>query len=128
MYSPPPSQQHGNPNNNDWGKWAGVIGVGVLAVGVLYELFGQKKKVFISYDHSEDANYRRLLEAWDANSKFKFEFDHMSPRQAINSRSAATVKASLTSMMKRANYLLMIVGRRRIAAHGWPGRSIRRTT
>src|SRR5260370_13118833 len=109
MYGPPPSQQPGNPNNNDWGKWAALIGLGALTVGFLYEVFGQKKKVFISYDHSEDANYRRLLEAWDANSKFKFEFDDMSPRQAINSRSAATVKASLTSMMKRANYLLGIV-------------------
>ena len=31
--------------------------------------------VFISYDHSEDVHYKRLLEAWDANSKFDFEFE-----------------------------------------------------
>ncbi len=102
MYGPPPSQQPGNPNN-DWGKWAALIGLGALAVGFLYEVFGQKKKVFISYDHSEDANYRRLLEAWDANSKFRFEFDDRSPRQAIDSRSAATVKSALISMLEETH-------------------------
>lgn len=25
-----------------------------------------KPKVFVSYDHSEDVNYKRLLQAWDA--------------------------------------------------------------
>src|SRR6266566_6862796 len=104
MYGPPPSQQQGNPNN-DWGKWAALVGLGALAVGFLYEVFGQTKKVFISYDHSEDARYRRLLEAWDANSKFKLEFDDMSPRQAIDSRSAPAIKSALTPMLKRANHL-----------------------
>ena len=32
-----------------------------------------KPKVFVSYDHSEDANYKRLLQAWDANPDFDFE-------------------------------------------------------
>ncbi len=40
-----------------------------------------KTKVFVSYDHSEDALYKRLLQAWDANRDFDFEIDiaHRSP-------------------------------------------------
>ncbi len=34
-----------------------------------------RKKVFISYDHSEDVRYKRLLDAWDANTSFEGE-DH----------------------------------------------------
>lgn len=33
-----------------------------------------KPKVFVSYDHSEDVLYKRLLQAWDANPDFAFEF------------------------------------------------------
>jgi len=69
-----------------------------------------KKKVFISYDHSEDVHYKRLLAAWDANSNFEFEFDDRSPGTAINSTNASTIKANLTRMMKDATYLLVIVG------------------
>lgn len=69
------------------------------------------KKVFISYDHSEDVHYRRLLQAWDANSNFSFEFDDRSPTVAINSSAAPVVQAALTRKMKEADYLLVIVGR-----------------
>jgi hypothetical protein len=68
------------------------------------------KKVFISYDHSEDVHYRRLLQAWDANSNFAFEFDDRSPTVAIDSIDAAVVKAALTKKMIEADYLLVIVG------------------
>lgn len=71
-----------------------------------------KRKVFISYDHSEDVHYKRLLEAWDANSSFDFEFDNRSPHVAINSADAGRVKAALTMMMKSADYLLVIVGKK----------------
>lgn len=53
------------------------------------------RKVFISYDHSEDVQYRRLLQAWDANSNFNFEFDDRSPTVAINSRDAPVIKRHL---------------------------------
>ena len=69
-----------------------------------------KKKVFISYDHSEDATYKNLLKAWDANSNFEFTFDQRSPDVAIDSTNAATIKATLTTMMKSADYLFVIVG------------------
>jgi hypothetical protein len=69
-----------------------------------------KKKVFVSYDHSEDLKYKNLLKAWDANDNFDFEFDQRSPDEAIDSENAPTIKQSLTRMMKDADYLLVIVG------------------
>ncbi|WP_248802733.1 TIR domain-containing protein [Pseudomonas sp. MWU13-2100] len=69
-----------------------------------------KHKVFISYDHSEDALYKRLLQAWDANDKFDFEFDSRGPDVAINSTEASVIQASLTKMMKSATHILVIVG------------------
>ncbi|MER9164682.1 TIR domain-containing protein [Mesorhizobium sp. M0715] len=69
-----------------------------------------KPKVFVSYDHSEDAHYKRLLQAWDANPDFDFEFDSRGPDVAINSTDAAVVKARLTTLMKAATHLLVLVG------------------
>lgn len=69
-----------------------------------------KKKVFVSYDHSEDVHYKRLLQAWDANSSFDFDFDTRGPDVPIDSEEASTIKGSLTTMMKAADYLLVIVG------------------
>jgi hypothetical protein len=71
-----------------------------------------KKKVFISYDHSEDLHYKNLLKAWDANSDFEFEFDQRSPDDAIDSSNATTIKQSLTRMMMEADYLLVIIGKK----------------
>ncbi|CAD2250648.1 TIR domain-containing protein [Xanthomonas arboricola] len=69
-----------------------------------------KHKVFISYDHSEDAAYKRLLQAWSANDKFDFEFDSRGPNVAIDSTEASVIQASLTKMMKSATHILVIVG------------------
>ena len=69
-----------------------------------------KRKVFVSYDHSEDAHYKRLLQAWDANPDFDFEFDSRGPDVPIDSSDAAKVKQSLTTMMKGATHLLVLIG------------------
>lgn len=69
-----------------------------------------KLKVFVSYDHSEDVHYKRLLQAWDANPDFDFEFDSRGPNVAINSSDASVVKQSLTRLMKDATHLLVLVG------------------
>lgn len=69
-----------------------------------------KKKVFVSYDHSEDSHYKRLLQAWDANPNFDFEFDSRGPNVAIDSTDAAAIKAALTTKMKSATHLLVLVG------------------
>lgn len=69
-----------------------------------------KKTVFVSYDHSEDLRYKDILRAWDANDNFDFEFDQRSPNVAIDSEDASVIKTSLTTKMKQADYLLVIVG------------------
>lgn len=68
------------------------------------------KKVFVSYDHSEDAHYRDLLRAWDANTDFDFEFDLRSPTVAIDSNEASVIQATLTKKMKESEFILVIVG------------------
>jgi MTH538 TIR-like domain (DUF1863) len=68
------------------------------------------KKVFVSYDHSEDAHYRDLLRAWDANTDFDFEFDLRSPTVAIDSSEASIIQGTLTRKMKEAEYILVLVG------------------
>lgn len=74
------------------------------------ENFMAGKKVFVSYDHSEDVHYKRLLQAWDANTSFDFDFDSRGPDVPINSTDAARIQAALTTKMKEADYLLVIVG------------------
>jgi hypothetical protein len=69
-----------------------------------------RKRVFVSYDHSEDALYKRLLQAWDANPDFDFEFDSRGPNVPINSNDAAVIKQRLAQMMKGSTHLLVIVG------------------
>jgi hypothetical protein len=69
-----------------------------------------KTKVFVSYDHSEDVLYKRLLQAWDANPEFDFEFDSRGPDVAIDSDDAAVVKSALARLMKSATHLLVLVG------------------
>lgn len=68
------------------------------------------KKVFISYDHSEDRHYKELLRAWDANTDFDFEIDTRSPNLAINSVDAGVIKSALTKKMKESKYLLVLIG------------------
>lgn len=84
-----------------------------------------RQRVFVSYDHSEDVHYKRLLQAWDANPEFDFEFDSRGPNVPINSDHGATVKQSLTRMMKGATHLLVLVGAQ-TAASTWVNWEIER--
>lgn len=68
-----------------------------------------KKKVCISYDHENDKHYRYLLEAWDANDSFEFEFNNKTPAE-INSENVSRIKAGLTTKIKEAGYLLVLIG------------------
>jgi hypothetical protein len=68
------------------------------------------KKVFVSYDHSEDVHYKYLLQAWDANTDFDFEFDQRSPNKPIDSIDAPVIQGALTKKMKESDYILVIIG------------------
>ncbi len=86
-----------------------IVGAGLLLVAWIRDIMA-KPKVFVSYDHSEDVHYKRLLQAWDANPDFDFDFDSRGPDVAIDSRDAGVVKAALTAKMKSATHLLVLVG------------------
>jgi hypothetical protein len=68
------------------------------------------KKVFVSYDHSEDVHYKYLLQAWDANTDFNFEFDQRSPNVPIDSNASSVIQGALTRKMKETDYILVIIG------------------
>jgi hypothetical protein len=68
-----------------------------------------KPRVFVSFDFENDVHYKRLLEAWSANSRFQFIFQDMTP-QEIQSDSVARVKAVLTAKVKTATHTLVIIG------------------
>ncbi|WP_201547256.1 TIR domain-containing protein [Psychrobacter immobilis] len=68
-------------------------------------------KVFISYDHSEDARYKHLLQGWSNHPNFDFEFDNRSVKTPINSEDASRVKAGITIKLKQATHLFVIVGK-----------------
>ena len=78
---------------------------------LIQDEFVMAHKVFISYDHSEDAHYKYLLQAWSNHPRFVFEFDNRSVQTAINSEDASRVKAGISSKMKEATHLFVIVGK-----------------
>jgi len=69
-----------------------------------------KKKVFVSFDYENDKHYKFLLQAWDANPNFEFNFSDLSS-QEINSWSISRIKAALTTKINKATYTLVIVGK-----------------
>jgi MTH538 TIR-like domain (DUF1863). len=69
-----------------------------------------KKKVFVSFDYDNDRNYKYLLEAWDANPNFEFNFSDKSAHE-INSENVGRVKAGLATKINESTALLVIIGR-----------------
>lgn len=74
------------------------------------------KRVFVSFDFENDKRYKYLLEAWNANPRFIFEFADATPRE-INSDNVGRVKAALTAKIKQATHTLVIIGREANAPH-----------
>lgn len=68
------------------------------------------KKVFVSFDFDNDKHYKYILEAWDANPNFEFEFNDTTSHE-IKSNDVSRVKAALTAKIKEAAYTLVIVGK-----------------
>lgn len=68
-----------------------------------------KKRVFVSFDYENDKRYKYLLEAWDANKEFDFEFYDLTPTE-IQSEDIGRIKAGLTSKINQATYSLVLVG------------------
>lgn len=69
-----------------------------------------KKKIFISYDYSNDSKHKNLLKAWDANGAFDFSFKDRSADVSVNSHDAAVIKRAISAKINSATYFLCIVG------------------
>lgn len=68
-----------------------------------------KKKVFVSFDYTNDKHYKHLLEAWDANKNLDFTFNDCSSDE-IHTNSVSVVKAALTRRINTTTYTLIIIG------------------
>lgn len=68
-----------------------------------------KKKVFVSFDYTNDKRYKFLLDAWDANKNMDFVFNDCSSDE-IQSNIISTIKAGLTRRINTTTYTLVIVG------------------
>lgn len=91
--------------------WAIGAVVAVILGKLLWPLLPKNPpKVFVSYDHSEDAHYKRLLAAWNKNRRFNFEMEEHSPTEPIDSKKSAVVKKALEKRLKDSEHLLVIVG------------------
>jgi hypothetical protein len=70
-----------------------------------------KKRVFISYDYTNDKNYKRLLLAWDKNEEFDFSFYDMSVEVPVDSADAAAIKSVISARIGDATHFLCLVGK-----------------
>ena len=69
-----------------------------------------KKRIFISFDYTNDKNYRYLLTALAKNPRSDIEFDDVTPEE-IQSYDVGRIKAVLTKKIKEATHTLVIVGK-----------------
>jgi len=72
-------------------------------------MLGQRK-VFVSFDYTNDKHYKFLLQAWNANKEFDFSFnDHSSGE--IKTNDVGRVKSALTARIRSAHVTFVIVGK-----------------
>lgn len=69
-----------------------------------------RKRIFISYDHENDARYKNLLHAWNKHDDFDIQIYNGSLKIGINSENAAYVKSQIKPMITWCSYLLCIIG------------------
>lgn len=70
----------------------------------------RRVRVFISYDHDEDARFKYLLRAWNTHDEFEFDMLETSPSRQINSSTEHVIRSALTRKLKAAEVLVVIVG------------------
>lgn len=71
-----------------------------------------KKRVFISYDYSNDKHYKNLLLAWDANKEFDFSFYDMSVDVSVDSTDAASIRRVISARINDSTPFLCIIGKK----------------
>ena len=91
--------------------WKVALGAGaVVGAGTLLgRALEPRRKIFVSFDYTNDKHYKFLLEAWDANKEFDLSFtDHSSGE--VRSDSVPRVKAALATRIRESDVLLVIIG------------------
>jgi hypothetical protein len=74
------------------------------------------KKIFISFDYTNDKNYRYLLSALAKNPRSDIEFSDATPEE-IQSNDIGRIKAVLTQKIKNATHTLVIIGKHANSYH-----------
>lgn len=69
-----------------------------------------KKKVFVSFDHDNDREYKHLLQEWNDNPEFEFGFSTLSPSE-IKKEDVPRMKEALATQISKAAYTFVIVGK-----------------
>lgn len=69
-----------------------------------------KPRVFVSFDYENDRLYKQALDMWDANKRFQFTFQSHTPNE-IQSFNIGRIKAVLTSKVKDATHVIVLVGK-----------------
>jgi len=75
-----------------------------------------KKRIFISFDYTNDKNYRYLLTVLAKNPRSDIEFDDVTPEE-IQSYDIGRIKAVLTKKIKEATHTLVIIGKHANSYH-----------
>lgn len=89
--------------------------VGLLAVGgyFLKTLYtNRKRKIFISFHSKNDAKHKNLLNAWQENQDFEFNFHDKSVGISINSDNKDVIKKEISKKLNEANLIFCIIGER----------------
>lgn len=68
-----------------------------------------KRRIFISFDYTNDRNYRYLLKGFANNPRFDIEFADATPEE-IKSYDIGRIKSVLTAKIRNATHTLVIVG------------------
>lgn len=76
----------------------------------MYEFSSKaKKKIFISFNYTDDSSYRYLLSALAKNTSSQVRFEDYTPSE-IKSKDVGRIKAALTNKIKDAKYTLVVIG------------------
>lgn len=81
-----------------------------------YLFRSSSKKIVISFDWHHDSRYRNMLAAWIANPNFSFTFEDLTPG-AIDSEDVVRVKGVLTTKIRSATHMLVLIGAYADTAH-----------
>lgn len=75
-----------------------------------------RKRICISFDYEHDNRYRNLLSALEKDQRNRIDFVDLTPSE-IDTDSVARVKQVLTTKIRAATHLLVIVGKHANSLH-----------